>query len=368
MAEEQASHNELTLCISNFCGKLSQYVVGPFSPLSIISSLLPVIYGANGNTLVQLLNLFGISDKKEVEQLIDQLHIFKSTLGDTKLICGSFVKDQYPIKAMFTEIIKKLGEVQNVDFSNADAVKDQINSWVSSETKEQIPRLVPDGVITKDNVFVLVNALHFKGTWVKEFYPAMYGHENGKYSFSETFKFTTLNNTEKVLKVMQVDTKLMHYEDEHCHVVGIPCTNGHSMRIVLPKGKFGLFNIADFNGKLKKTKILLRMPMFKVRYRVPVKQILQQLGVIDLFTKGVANLSEINSDANIYIDEIMHEVVLNVDEIGIEGVAATAVSAKAEAYKMPINILINRTFQYAFMNDRGMIFFHDVYDGKNDAQ
>jgi serpin B len=72
------------------------------------------------------------------------------------------------LKECVTELFKD--EIQKLDFkANPDQAREDINAWVSSQTKNRISDLLPSGAITPLTNVVLVNAGYFKGLWQSQF-------------------------------------------------------------------------------------------------------------------------------------------------------------------------------------------------------
>lgn len=62
--------------------------------------------------------------------------------------------------------------MEKIDFkTNPNAVRDQINNWVSNMTKGHIRDLLSPNSITTDTDLVLANAVYFKGLWKSRFNP-----------------------------------------------------------------------------------------------------------------------------------------------------------------------------------------------------
>src|SRR5690606_1411655 len=59
---------------------------------------------------------------------------------------------------------------QPLDFvEDAEGSRQTINDWVSEQTQELIPELLPAGFIKGNTVLVLTNALYFKARWQRIF-------------------------------------------------------------------------------------------------------------------------------------------------------------------------------------------------------
>ena len=63
--------------------------------------------------------------------------------------------------------------IQLANFINKyEAVRGDINQWVSRQTEDKIKDLIPQGAIDSDTRLVLVNAIYFKADWLEQFDPA----------------------------------------------------------------------------------------------------------------------------------------------------------------------------------------------------
>lgn len=60
-------------------------------------------------------------------------------------------------------------EFFSVDFGRAAETADQINKWASRKTRGMINQLVNPETLTRDLVFILVNAIYFKAQWWSRF-------------------------------------------------------------------------------------------------------------------------------------------------------------------------------------------------------
>ena len=59
---------------------------------------------------------------------------------------------------------------RTVDFrSQMEAARHVINEWVEAKTREKIQELIRRGTLGPDPRLIVVNAVHFKGTWVLPF-------------------------------------------------------------------------------------------------------------------------------------------------------------------------------------------------------
>ena len=58
-----------------------------------------------------------------------------------------------------------------MDYSEANASANGINSWVENKTRELIKNVIEPSMISPDNMLCLVSAIYFKGFWANKFDP-----------------------------------------------------------------------------------------------------------------------------------------------------------------------------------------------------
>ncbi len=112
------------------------------------------------------------------------------------------------------------------------------------------------------------------------------------------------------------------------------------------------------------------MPKFEQRTSLSLVDTFKDLGVKDLFDESRSDVTKMakTDEGNIYVSDILQEVVVIVDEEGTEAAAATAVKFSLESCmmptKMPIRIVADHTFEYYIVDSiTGIVAFSGVYDG-----
>ena len=138
-----------------------------------------------------------------------------------------------------------------------------------------------------------------------------------------------------------------------------------SALIILPKKELdinefiNIFN--DDNDYLytiinnsKNCKVNVQMPKFEITFKENLKQILKEMGVNLAFDKN-ADFTNIRSQNDLLIDEIIHKTYLKVDEGGTEAAAVTAIKMGLKMSMAPIeeityNMIINRPFLFIIRN------------------
>ncbi|HEY9739483.1 MAG TPA: serpin family protein [Coleofasciculaceae cyanobacterium] len=335
------------------------------SPASLAIALNIVYNGAGGETqeaIAKTLELQG-TNLQEINQANADL---KASLKnpDPKVqlsIANSlWTKESIPFKPEFLQIIQNFyqAEVKNLNFSNPTAPS-MINNWVNQSTNGKINKIVD--VIEPKTVFLMLNAIYFKGNWTESF-PT---------EATQLHPFTLLDGTQKQHPMMrhQNSASFPYYENELFQAVSLPYGDGRmSMYIFLPNQGVSLktfyeklnaenwqqwmnqFNNSDNSGG----GVLISLPRFKLEYAIDLKDTLKALGMEIAFTKE-ANFSGM-TPSSIWIDKIQHKTFVEVNEEGTEAAAVTNVTSGVRSG--PIEMNVNRPFFLAIRdNQTGNILF-----------
>lgn len=252
-------------------------------------------------------------------------------------------------------------EIQPLNFST-DPITSQkvINSWAAEQTKGVIKTILPLA-LPKSTASIFTNAIYFKADWEMPF----------SYELNMVAPFRTSLQKTVDVEYMQRIFENMFYADNPelgCKVVKVPYKNDDvAMYFILPNVQDGKeYNIRKFTenlkakeilqllSQLKKSKVALQVPKFKIsnslsilnplqRYRVFEKLYKSQLKSaqsgdpidtietrIDLFNalntteKMEIELSEATENQLLKVSNIFQEVSISVDEKGTEAAAVTA--------------------------------------------
>jgi serpin B len=233
--------------------------------------------------------------------------------------------------------------LRTVDFMNApEPSRMAINAWVSEETDQQIPQLLPAGSIGSNTRLVLTDATYFNGDWQTPFDPD---------SPSGTFHATSGD-----VSVPMMSNKLSHpvWTGTGWTGVALPYVGGTtSMILVVPDA--GTF--ADFEAALtadKLTAILagqgvdggpVVMPRFKFSTAESLAATLAIMGMPNAFTAATADFSGIDGQQDLFISDVVHQADIAVDEKGTTAAAATGVVFVDESYVVPA-VVVDRPFLF----------------------
>ncbi|XP_036887286.1 plasma serine protease inhibitor isoform X2 [Sturnira hondurensis] len=303
-----------------------------FSPLSISTSLALVSLGAQSDTKTQILEGLGLpvqGGPEEEEALHSSFRQLLQTLRqpreDLQLGLGTalFILPTVHIQDTFLSTARTLylADTFPTNFRDPEAAKKQINDYVAKQTKGKIVDLVKD--LDSSEIMVMVNYIFFKAKWETSF--------DHKSTQMQDFHVTS----ETVVQV-----PMMRQEDEYyylldrnlyCRVVGVPYRGNATALFVLPnEGRMeqveaGLNQdtLRKWLKRLTKRRLQLHLPKFSMEGSYQLEEVLPKLGIRDIFTSQ-ADLSGLSNHSNIYVSEMVHKAVVEVDESGTKAAAATA--------------------------------------------
>ncbi|MEV0681159.1 serpin family protein [Actinosynnema sp. NPDC050436] len=279
-----------------------------WSPYSVASALGMAADAARGRT------------RRELEVLLGA--------GNAELLRGSapgeeagfavantlWAWDALPLNEGFLDELARWpgGRVRSAPFTDdPEGARELINADVADTTRDLVPELLPVGAVKADTVASLVNALYLKCAWKEEF-PV---HDTAPRPFAGAGEVPT----------MRLEATLGHAEAAGWQAVAIPARGDVEAVVLLPDGDLGdLAGVPAVLGALEQRRVELFLPKLSLRVPTTLGAALREVGVRELFTRD-ADLTGLSPDPRLYVDEVLHEAVLRLDEQGFEGAAATAV-------------------------------------------
>uniref|UniRef100_A0A8C2R3R0 Serpin domain-containing protein n=1 Tax=Capra hircus TaxID=9925 RepID=A0A8C2R3R0_CAPHI len=328
-----------------------------FSPLSISLSLAMLSLGARSNTKVQILEGLGIGPEEGSEEELHGasqrlLRELQQPQDSLQLSLGNalFTKPTLPIQEAFLGAMRTLylADTFPTDFENPEGAKKKINDYVEKQTKGKIVDLIKS--LDGTQVMVMVNYIFFKGKTL--------GLES------------ELPLLVRVPMMKQQD-QFYYLLDRNlsCKVVGVPYQGNATAFFILPRE--GEMEQVENGLKEKTLKKWLRMPMkrrlelylpkFSIEGSYQLEEVLPKLGIRDVFTSN-ADLTGISNHSSIWLSEMVHKAVVEVDESGTQAAAATGTVITFKSARLGSQrIVFNRPFLMLIVeNSKHILFFGKV--------
>ena len=226
--------------------------------------------------------------------------------------------------------------------SDAETARTSINRWVGEQTSGRVAELLPPQSIEPRTKLVLVNAVHFFGSWQVQFDPGD-TRQGVFHAPSGDVDVPTMHGT----------SLWWYMREEGVQALDLPYVGADlSMLLVLPdSGHFGEFE-AGFDANafrrirdaLVGYEVSVTLPRFSFSTSLEVKEVMQVLGMRLAFDE-LADFSGIaGGPGDLLVDQIYHQSFIAVDEEGTEAAAATAVVLLPDGGLSPAEFVADRPF------------------------
>ncbi|KAK4881888.1 hypothetical protein RN001_005207 [Aquatica leii] len=297
-------------------------------PLSVDVILALVHAGAKGDTAKQLSKGLHLPEShEEVQNIFKELSPKLKGTEEYTLSSANkvYVKNGFQISDNFKTVAVNVfnSEIQNIDFTKSVAAATEMNKWVEAQTHDKIKDLISKDDLDEDTRAVLINAMYFKGSWVKQF--SEYGTRKRPFHVSKVNKVD--------VDMMEITDYFNYYEDANLKAKFLEMPyegNDISMTFILPDDVEGLGELENnipavlATPKYSKERVHVQIPKYKIESTIKFKPILENLGVKDLFNDN-ADLTGIGAHKEqLYVSKVIQKAFIEVEEKGTTAAAATA--------------------------------------------
>lgn len=336
-----------------------------FSPLSVAFALAMTYNGAVGVTkdeMARVLKLQGMNHAELNQASEALLKTLKSADPKIKLAIANSLWSRMDMKFEENFLARNRqyfgAEISPLNFSDPKAV-DVINNWVSQSTEGKIPRLLDR--ISEQQVLFLINAIYFKGQWTKKF----------EIANTKDQPFHLLAGKQKAMPMMAQSGDYEYFRGDKFQAVALPYGKGGvSLYLFLPDQdlspadflkRFSYGNWEQWVKSFAQTPGDLKIPRFKLDYESGLNDPLKALGMTSAFTAGKADFSGMRSQRDLFISEVKHKAIVEVNEEGSEAAAATSVGMSLTSMRPPqkrFNFVADRPFVMVIRDQQtGAILF-----------
>lgn len=323
-----------------------------FSPISIHTALQLAYHGTNGATQTEMEQVLGTDQLQPTDttranaalmEKLKQQDSLQLTMANAIWLRDDFtLADDYQ-KNMETYYDAKVGQF---NIQDPDAV-DSINSWVNKATEGQIEEMVKSPI--KENaVSFLLNAVYFQADWTFPF----------PKEATEEKPFHLENGNEKDVPMMALHEDLDYMKQDDFEAVRLPYGEEQeaSMYLFLPDKETTLNDwlkqmdnetLQTAKAEVEKQEGTVYLPSFTLETETDLNTILQKMGMEKAFDKEDADFSNmLKEEAPLWISDIKHKAVLEVDEKGTEASGATSVEIETTSAPLeePFEMNIDRPF------------------------
>ncbi len=329
------------------------------SPLSVLVALSMTANGAQGNTLAQMEDVLGMPVRElntwvcHYMSNLPEKEEYKLRLANSIWFKHRENLDSFEVKQEFLQT--------NADFYGAGIYKapfdestcGKINQWVEDNTDGMIKDILDR--IPEDAVMYLINALAFDAEWEN-----VYKKNNIKDG-----EFTKEDGTKQNAELMYSEENRYLEDDKAVGFIKYYKDQKYAFAALLPNEGIPISEYAASLTGEKVSKLLsgastahvqAAIPKFETEYKLNLNQALITMGMSDAFNSTAADFSGISENAmgNLYINRVIHQTFISVDEKGTKAGAATVVEVNREcAIVSPTDtkeVILDRPFVYMLID------------------
>lgn len=342
------------------------------SPLSVLMALAMTANGADGETLAAFEQVLGGGVDLDTlnANCASLIQDYAALGGSTQAnLANSLWLDEG--RKADPDFLQRCADTYgaglfSVDLDTQKAVN-QINSWVSEQTREKIQSIIeepPSG----DAALILVNAVYLKNAWQQEFdaqntHPGVFYPEQGG---EITVEFLSNGvRSEQYLSTGRETGVILPYDDGRLAFLAVMPTSGNLSEYLA--GWDG-GTVAGLLDGAEETRLSLQMPKFEAEWGGELSELLAQMGLESAFQPDRADFSRMSeSEEDFYLSSVLHKTRLEVHEKGTEAAAVTAVMVECTS-AAPVmeyeSLRLERPFVYAIVDlQRQLPLFLGTYSG-----
>ncbi|MDO4560288.1 MAG: serpin family protein [bacterium] len=342
------------------------------SPYSVTSALAMTYAGARGVTEQQMERVLSLSPDihKNMGALINEINSVPQDVAQVNTANAVWPAKQEKILPEYAQTVRDYYNAGLIPLnykSSPETARKTINKWVEKQTQQRIKDIIGPGVLSKETLMVLTNAVYFKSSWREEFQAVN--------TVPRPF-WTSPERSVKVLTMSRTGEKIDYAKLSDAEIVELPYKGGHfSMLVLLPDKKSDIETLEKslsaeqlikWTAAMTPQKVKIYLPKFKQENDYDLAQILAKMGMPSAFNPNSADFSGMTGLDDIYISNIIHKTFVEVAEEGTEAAAATAVIMMRASLPAPDNDAVvfraERPFIYLIRdNTTGAILFIGRY-------
>jgi serpin B len=328
------------------------------SPYSIVVALAMTANGAGGSTRTQMLDVLhagGLTSynggldalTQQIEGLAGPVTLADGKKGAIELAAADQLFGDHSVtwRPDFLDTLARMygAAMRTVDFAlNPDAARTLINVWTAQQTHDRIRELLPPGVVDTSTRLVLVNALYLMAPWDVPF---------AKTSTTRA-PFHLADGSTVSVRMMHGDPEsgYRYLRGDHYRGARLPYRDGTlAMTVAVPDpGPEGAALDELLRGGLTQhgqSGLTLSLPRWTFRAATDLAAPLRSLGMAAAFTPA-ADFSPMTADERLFIEFVLHQTYVAVDEDGTEAAAATAVGMADSGFIGGPELVVDQPFLF----------------------
>lgn len=313
------------------------------SPASVSTAVGFAYRGAVGDTAAQLKTVmrypFDPEHNLRASGALMATMSFSAKSRDLRTANAIWLQEGMPFNERFEQDMNAYAKagIGRVNFqADPDGATRLVNRWVEGATSGNIAELLQPGIVTTNTRAVLVNAAWFKAEWQFPF----------SKEATRSEPFTAIDGSVSNTSLMHQRGRLAAFRRDGMSVIQLPYKGGEVALVVFLPDKAGALPkfeesltpkalsrwLADLDKTAPRATVLT-LPKLKTRWHSDLAEDLKRMGAPLAFSddadfSAMARLPYPGGDPKeigLKISHVIHEATIEVDEVGSEASAATAV-------------------------------------------
>lgn len=322
------------------------------SPFSVLSALSMTANGADGDTLKQMEDVFGLS----LEELNDYFRSYISDDEGAVTIANSlWLKDQdkLPVSPEFTQTVTDFYQSEIFQEPMDENTLSKINSWVDENTDGMIQEILEK--IQPGTLMYLVNALTFQAKWEEVYedtdvYTGVFTDGDGNELDTDMMR-----STESVwLDGADAEGFMKFYEGGRYAFAALLPDEGISLDDYVDSLTGSAISDIIESRDVSYT-VHAEIPKFSSETDMELPDVLKEMGITDAFSDRAdfSRMYDTEGNPGVQISEVIHKTFMEVNEQETKAAAATAVGIMATSLAIDDTekyISLNRPFLYMLVD------------------
>ncbi len=324
------------------------------SPLSASMALGMTMNGAAGTTFDEMRTTLGFGTMERADIIRSYRDLIALLRGldarvDFRIANSIWYRDTFSaaIEPTFLSEAKQYFDAGGaaLDFNSPSALT-TINGWVKQSTNGKIEKIIDS--ISSEIVMLLINAIYFKGDWRNAF----------DRTLTKSAPFTTLDGAKISVPMMarSGSARLGRLDGRVVVELGYG-GDAFVMDVVLPRDGENVNALVESltptawttaMSTLAPADVDLTMPKFKLEWEKKLNNELSAMGMPTAFLERRADFTRLSSSRGreLYISYVKQKTFVDVNEVGTEAAAVTAVGVGITSVPVRTVVRVDRPFLF----------------------
>ena len=338
-----------------------------WSPINAYIGLSMIAELTAGESRQQILDMFGAATVEELRQQVGA--IWESSYNDNGHEVSTLANSLWLEKGLTyqQDTMDNLAHHYYASVYQGDLGSQKINNaigaWLNNNTGGMLKNATENINLSPDTILALYSTIYFQAKWQDQFNQARNTHD----------VFHTPDGDITATFMNKTKTQMSYYWGETFSAVTMSLKNGSKMWFILPDEGYTTADVLADGAYMqmvlqpnwenqKWMMVNLSVPKFDVSSTIQLRDGLQEMGVTDVFSEGIADFSAITGDVPIFLTAANQSVRVEIDEEGVKAAAYIEIPGAGSAAPPDeiIDFILDRPFIFAITTANIPLFMGTV--------